>query len=403
MNIYIHIPFCSRLCSYCTFSKVKSGDKELHKKYFEVLKKEMLLRSESLDNKNIKTLYFGGGTPSLVSPKVMGDFFSFLRSHFQISENIEITLECHPATVTEEKARLWEELGITRLSLGVQSFLKKFDDFLERDLSHTIQALETLEKRKYDLSVDLIFGYPEQTKDDLFKDLEMISKFNIDHISYYALDYKVHSKIESKQDKRLPFKTLQEYYHNICSYLKTKGFEQYEIYNFFKNSKGVHAPVIPDLIRDPCKQLSFSDIEVLDPRLRGDDKGKRRNMKSQHNLDFWRQKDYLGFGLSSASYINKTIRENTHNLSQYLQGNFLEDEYSLSSEEYFEQYLKRALRLNEGVCLQELKRYFGERKKDEVLEKAQSAQSWFECSNKNICLREEGKMNFLESIGLLCL
>ncbi|MBT4937198.1 radical SAM family heme chaperone HemW, partial [Candidatus Peregrinibacteria bacterium] len=354
MNIYIHIPFCSRICSYCTFAKVASDNSEIHQKYFEALKKEIVSRLKLHKYKNIQTIYFGGGTPSLIPQDILGDFFTFLKDQFQISNETEITLECHPATVTAEKAKFWEEIGVTRLSLGVQSFLQKFDVFLERDLSYTIRALEILQRRKYDLSIDLIFGFPEQTQGDLEEDLTMISQFNVDHISYYALDYKVHSKIEQEKDRRLSFSLIQKYYQILCSYLKIKGFDNYELYNFGK--------------------------------------------KSLHNLGFWEQKDYIGFGLSAVSCVNKSIRKNTHNLSEYLNGNWMEDEYLLSSEEYFEQYLKRGLRLTQGVSIQDLENHFGKKQVDKIVQKAHTAQSWMDCSVGKLSLKEEGKMNFFESI-----
>jgi len=357
-NVYIHVPFCAKNCSYCNFSKVLSTEEDLHEQYFLQLQKEVL-ESSLKKGDIIKTLYFGGGTPSLMSFSILQEFLEFLSKNYSLSEKIEISLECHPSTVTEKKVKGWENLGITRVSLGIQSFLQKFDDFLDRDLSTIKKALSLLQNRSFYLSCDLIFGFPEQTLDDVKKDLLEIEKHKIQHISYYALDYKPLTKIASEQDKSLEYDVICSYYKYICAFLEKRGLKQYEIYN-------------------------FSQV----------------GQESIHNLDFWKQEDYLGFGLSSVSCFHSQIQENTQNFKKYMQGDFIENIYKLEEEELLEQYIKRALRLNSGINKKDFlekfpKQFFL------IIEKSKLLQSWLKEDSTNMYLTNTGKMYFGEVIEYL--
>lgn len=359
MNVYIHIPFCAQNCSYCTFKKVLSIDQNIHQSYFGALKKEFETSSQLRKGDKIKTLYFGGGTPSLISAEILTDFFVFLKQNYTFFPDVEITLECHPASVTEEKLKAWEACGINRISLGVQTFQTKFDAFLERNLSHTKQALELFSQHPFRLSGDFIFGFPKQTEADLLADIQAIKSFPFEHISFYALDYKVGSKIEQKEDQRLEFETLCHFYGIITQELTEQGFEQYEIYNFSKNKR-----------------------------------------YSQHNLNFWRGEDYIGFGLSAVSGIGKTVIENTCNLKAYLQGDCIESQYDLNEDEQLEVFMKRRLRLISGLSLEELKRSFSHSYK-QILENAKTISSWIHLSPGHVALTEEGRMNFAETVEIL--
>ena len=366
-NVYIHIPFCAQNCSYCTFAKELSVDGGLHQQYIEMLKQEFKSSKYLKKGERIKTLYFGGGTPSLLSSDLYRDLFSFLNEHYVLDKGVEICLEAHPLTVEEEKLSAWKNLGVNRISLGVQTFQKKFDVFLERNLSDTQRAYDLLRQSGLDVSVDMIFGFPGQTEQDLLKDLEIINQLSVEHISYYALDYKPNSKIEAYQEQGLSFDVFEKYYDLICKSLSNSGVEQYELYNFAK-----------------------------------------LGVRSKHNYNFWENEDYIGFGVSAVSQVGKNIKENTVNLKTYLAGEFASDIYELDSHEYTENFLKRSLRLVKGLKKHRLKEFLGENIKnsqnafDTFEENMKTVPSWVIEKEEKVFLTQEGRMFFEDVIEVLC-
>ena len=334
---------------------------KIYKKYIEALKKEITLRLQ--DGAKIKTLYFGGGTPSILSLEIMKDLFSFLYKKYDFSGCVEICIECHPSTLSEEKVKGYQEIGITRLSIGVQTFLKKFETFLSRPGDDIFRALEVVKKHFHgDVSLDMIFGYPNQTEKDAQEDLEKLLSYDFSHVSYYALDYKKNSLIEKQEASRLPFEKVQRFYNNIFSAMKNQGWNQYEIYNFSKQNK-----------------------------------------KSLHNLAFWKGEDYMGFGLSSVSCVGREVCENTKNIMHYIEGKYSDDIYTMNNADYTELMIQRFFRLREGVSMAVLKDLLSENNFMQLYENIKTIPSWVEEKDNTFVLTEEGVMNYDEVMGVIVL
>lgn len=353
-NIYIHIPFCARLCTYCTFAKTVNLSPEIHKKYINHLKKEFLTRKKDLD-KGIKTIYFGGGTPSLISDALLTDLINFLHDNFDLSRLEELSLESHPASLTQSKVDTLETLGFTRLSLGIQTFNERYSNFLSRDLSSVYNALEHFLKFKGDKNVDMIFGLPGQSAADLERDLSILSKINTPQLSYYALDYKPGSIIENKQAERLNSKQVQDLYLQMTSGVEKLGYIQHEIYSFTRD-----------------------------------------NSSCLHNDYFWQGEDYYGFGASAVSLVSGVLLENASSLDDYFNAKFKVKE--LSSLENKILLLKRNLRFKSGLNLSQSA--FSKREQDAILDIANTS-SYFNLLGDTIFLSKEAFMDYDNAIAML--
>ena len=280
LGIYIHFPFCYKICFYCDFFKIKPYKTNL---YLNNLINELLSSKNYLDNinynlKEVNTIYFGGGTPNLLNPKNIDIILKIINKNFKISKNNEITIELNPELITKNYIKTLKEIGINRVSIGVQTFSLFGLRILGRttDPNSIVSLIELTAKYFDNVSIDLIYLYPFQKIDSLIKDLEILKNLPINHISYYALDiyddkkviyHKFNTIIEEINKIQENF---QVFYNIIHQYLEDLGFEHYEVSNFAKNKK-----------------------------------------YCLHNLRYWYYLDYLGFGPSAVSKLNinnKTIR-----------------------------------------------------------------------------------------------
>ena len=271
-------------------------------------------------------------------------------------------MEANPETLMERNIIEWKKMGVTRLSIGVQTFQEKFSEFLGRKplRKDFPEMLEIIKKNNLDISLDLIFGFPGQTLKDIHQDLQYFSDLGVDHISYYALDFKETSAIHSKRDSSLPFKTICSYYSEIGKQLKLLGYNQYEIYNYSKTWKF-------------CK----------------------------HNYDFWKNLDYMSFGLSSVSLVNNKVVQNVSSLKAYLGEDFCKEQYELDANEKIEMYLKRSLRLSSGLNISMFQKNCTFLTFDQIIEKTKKIPKFIIQKNDCLCLTEKGKMNFSEVIDSL--
>ena len=339
LGIYIHIPFCKQKCYYCDFVSF-SNKEEYIEKYVETLKRE--IDSYDLSKYNITTIYIGGGTPSWIPSEKIQEILEKIRQ--KISENqtrwkdIEITIELNPGTVDEEKTKKYKEIGINRLSIGLQSTNNKLLKEIGR--IHTFEDFKdtynTMKKVGFEnINVDLMIGLPNQTISDVKESLNEIIKLNPTHVSVYSLIVEENTKMEqliNNKELQLPDEELErQMYWYVKNTLELNGYNHYEISNFAKKGK-----------------------------------------ESKHNLNCWEQKEYIGLGLAAYSYLNGIRYGNTSDIEKYINvrdflnsseleesGIRIVDEVQ-SLEDKRKEYMLLGLRKIDGVSIQNFKEKFVE-------------------------------------------
>ena len=317
--IYIHIPFCKQKCIYCNFYSVRT-DSETLKLYVDGLLKEIELRKNYLFDKQIETIYFGGGTPSLLDPVQINQILNKIAVHFDISFVDEITMEANPDCLSVDYLKqLKENTPINRLSIGVQSF---FDDdlrFLNRKHSaeQSIQSIKTAQDIGFhNLSIDLIYGLPSLSCEKWTENLHKCFNLNIPHISAYALTVEPNTALDTQIRKgktpELDEEQMVKHFHILTSLMETNGYEQYEISNFAK-----------------------------------------QGMYSKHNSSYWNRTPYLGLGASAHSFDGHSRQWNVADVHSYLnslQNNALAFEREeLSFQDNLNEYLMTGLRTSSGI------------------------------------------------------
>lgn len=322
-GIYIHIPFCRQKCSYCDFVSFpdKIGYAEA---YMACVYKELKMRGEELKGRVFDTVYFGGGTPSYIPPKLILGAMNRIRECFTLSENPEITLELNPGTIGEEKVKIYEKAGINRFSIGLQTAI---DEQLE-DLGriHTardyVYATKLLKGKNF--STDIMLGLKNQTKEDVRKTVELASACGSSHISMYALTVEDGTPIYTDYlNGELPDSDeVAELYDYGRTLLAERGYKRYEISNF-------------------CKE----------------------GFESRHNMNYWQRGEYIGIGLAASSFMNGKRFTNTFNLDDYMKcvisGFFpaVDCEEVSETDAKFEKVML-ALRTSKGLSLSDYKKEF---------------------------------------------
>ncbi len=322
-GIYIHIPFCRQKCSYCDFVSFpdKIGYAEA---YMACVYKELKMRGEELKGRVFDTVYFGGGTPSYIPPKLILGAMNRIRECFTLSENPEITLELNPGTIGEEKVKIYEKAGINRFSIGLQTAI---DEQLE-DLGriHTardyVYATKLLKGKNF--STDIMLGLKNQTKEDVRKTVELASACGSSHISMYALTVEDGTPIYTDYlNGELPDSDeVADLYDYGRALLAEKGYKRYEISNF-------------------CKE----------------------GFESRHNMNYWQRGEYIGIGLAASSFMNGKRFTNTFNLDDYMKcvisGFFpaVDCEEVSETDAKFEKVML-ALRTSKGLSLSDYKKEF---------------------------------------------
>ena len=329
-GLYIHIPFCGRKCLYCDFySKVpRAGEIEA---YINALGIEARLRSkEEFGRFSYDSIFLGGGTPSLLSATQIRSLFKHIRSNYQIAPSAEITIECNPSSIQIELLKAYQELGINRISLGVQTFNDTHLEMLGR-LHDSAEAKASFKEIKLagfeNISIDLIYGLPDQTIEEWRNDLAQAVALRPTHISAYNLIIEpgtLFGKLYSQGKLELPPEDEQsEMYEALNNDLGVAGFSRYELSNF--------------------AQPGF---------------------ECQHNLKYWHLEPYLGLGPSAVSFDGETRVRNEANFDLYLKATYdkepppHEDE-TLEPEKLREEAIMMGLRLTEGLSCTELRERFG--------------------------------------------
>ncbi|MGL5260750.1 MAG: radical SAM family heme chaperone HemW [Lachnospiraceae bacterium] len=354
LSIYIHIPFCVRKCFYCDFLSFEAT-KEERSLYVEALCMEIERESKKYKNRFVKTIFFGGGTPSLLTSVEVTKIMNCVTSHFLLIENAEITMECNPKTASYEEFCQYIKHGINRLSIGLQSIQ---DDELEAiGRIHTykefLSCYEDARKAGFtNINIDLLSGLPGQSVESYEKTLQTIVGLNPEHISAYSLIIEEGTMFYEwyelqEGNNRLPLLTEDEdrtIYSFTKSFLKEHGYERYEISNYAKKGK-------------ECK----------------------------HNLVYWERLDYVGFGLGASSMVENIRFRNEEDLVAYIDKNqrdlsVIVEEEPLIKEAQIEEFMFLGLRKMEGISKEKFKEifchtvddYFGEQlrelKEKELLE-----------------------------------
>lgn len=304
-GVYIHIPFCKSICSYCDFCKflyVSSWASE----YLNVLEKEIL---ENYDNDVVKSIYIGGGTPSSLSKENLKRLFEIIKI-FKIEKHYEMTFEVNVDDVSEEMLLFLLDSGVNRISVGIQSFNEICLKFMNR--KHTKKEIKEkikLVKKYFDnVNVDFMFALPIENYCMFLTDLHEFIKLDVPHISTYSLIIEENTVLSYKGITSIKEELDYKMYKKICTTLKKKGYKHYEVSNFAK--------------------LGYESL---------------------HNLNYWNNSEYYGFGLGAHGYISELRYENTRSFNDYLAGRYRLREVLISKREDMENEIILGLRKLDGI------------------------------------------------------
>ena len=354
-GLYIHIPFCASRCIYCGFYSTVSAKKKderlsIEEQYVNALCHEMELRAEkdnsiSGERTTLSTIYLGGGTPSQLSFQSLRKIFQTIEKVFHIglewdresntcstTTPIEITMECNPDDVTEVFAQNLRSLPINRISMGAQTFSDERLKFLHR--RHTADEVETAVKRLRNvniknISVDLMFGFPNETLEEWKEDIEQLLALDIEHISAYSLMYEegtpLYRLLQAEKVKEMDDELYRQMYDTLIDRLSEAGYEQYEISNFAK------------------LQAQSSNFKVKSP------------FRSQHNSSYWHNVPYIGIGASAHSYGNGKRSWNVSDTKAYItaiqEDKLPTEEEIIDADTHYNDMIMTALRTCEGINL----------------------------------------------------
>ena len=307
MSIYIHVPFCKTICSYCDFCKFYYNEKWVDN-YLIALEKEI---KEKYKNESIATIYIGGGTPTSLNINQLEKLlqltklFNFEKIEFTVETNVDLSLD---------KIKLLKQYGVNRISIGVQTVNQKHLKFLNRN--HTkeevINLVNLLKQYDFNINIDLMYGMPNQTLKELEEDLDFILSLDVNHISTYSLIIEPHTKIYIDNITNIDEDLDYQMYQLINK--KLKNYVHYEISNFAKD-----------------------------------------DYYSKHNLVYWNNLEYYGFGIGASGYIDGVRYDNTRSYQNYLNGNYLFESHKLSKKEKIENEFILGFRKLEGINILEFK------------------------------------------------
>jgi len=304
-SCYIHIPFCSNICSYCDFCKFYYQD-ALVDEYLDILLREI---NDRYKGELLETIYIGGGTPSALNINQLEKLFNGL-NNLNVVSDLEFTVECNILDLTDDKLSFFKKHGVNRLSIGVQSFNFEILKFLERDYDDEIIKEKINLAKKYfsNINIDLIYAVPGETIEILKNDLELFLSLGITHISTYSLMIEDHTKLGIKGVLPISEELDKKMYDIICTTLTDYGFNHYEISNYALNG-----------------------------------------YESKHNLTYWKNEEYYGFGIGASGYIDSIRYTNTKNIKKYLGGNYIQEEELVTSIIDASNYAILGLRTINGV------------------------------------------------------
>ena len=356
IGLYVHTPFCVSKCKYCdfaSFSAISCSDRE---KYVDKLVSE--IESYDGEKREVNSIFFGGGTPSLLTVHQMGKIVDAIKNTFLIADDCEFTVEVNPKTVDKEKLDFYRRTGVNRISIGMQSIhenelkylgrIHTFDEFLE-----CYNAV--LDSGISNVSVDLMYGIPQQTVDSFIATVKKVIELGPAHISVYGLIIEPGTPFYSSRDS-LPIPDEDDevsMYYSACDLLGKAGYLHYEISNYSKPQR-----------------------------------------ECRHNLKYWQNEEFIGFGLSAYSYVGNKRYGNTRNFNEYLLDDYVKyrtvDEIGLDEERF--EYIMMHLRTSYGVSRAEYFDRFGVDFAEEVNEKLRKYVDlgYVECLHDRVRLTEKG-------------
>ncbi len=367
-GIYIHIPFCRHKCTYCDFASFPDRV-DYAESYMACLYKELKMRGEELKDYVFDTVYFGGGTPSYIPPKLILGAMNQIKKCFRLSENPEITLELNPGTIAESKVQIYKQAGINRFSIGLQTAIDEQLEDLGRIHNARDYVFATKLLKGENFSTDVMLGLKNQTKDDVKKTIELAHACGSKHISMYALTVEDGTPIYTDYlNGELPdADEVAELYEYGKKLLKEKGYERYEVSNF----------AIP-------------------------------GFESKHNLNYWKRGEYIGVGLSASSFMQGKRFTNTFDLDEYMKCIISGYYPAVTCEEVEEkdakfEFVMLALRTKYGVSMTEYKKVFGSSLGDDFPVALKKTVKYLELNGDNLKIKDEYLyvqntilMNFLE-------
>jgi oxygen-independent coproporphyrinogen-3 oxidase len=360
-GIYIHIPFCKQKCTYCDFHF--STTFEVYRtEMIDTICQEIVLRANELNGESIKSIYFGGGTPSLLTALELKDILTQIKCLFDIEEGAEITLEANPDDINNHQLKIWKDVGINRLSIGIQSF--KAEDLSWMNRAHSVEEAENAvrlaqEAGFQNITVDLIYGLPNLSLEEWKGHIQRVLNMDVKHLSAYCLTVEEKTVLNKlvKEKKIIPANEDQQsdQFELLVSMTELAGFEQYEISNFAKNQ---HYAV--------------------------------------HNTNYWTGQVYLGLGPSAHSFDGESRRWNVSNNRKYMESMGKDSSWfsteKLSKNERWNELLLTGLRTNFGASIDQLKKIIPISPAIEAKLAEFVAYGWMEKSSTLLRLTKEGKL-----------
>jgi oxygen-independent coproporphyrinogen-3 oxidase len=354
LHLYLHIPFCQAKCPYCHFFSETPATAAIPvPAYGQYLQSDLIRKKRefNLEERQIKSIYFGGGTPSLLPIQEIEKILYYIEQLWPIAPNCEITLESNPHSLDLMYLKQLIELRINRLSLGIQTFNPKLQEIIRRsvELAKIKEILNFCEDKKIECGLDFIYALPEQTLANLNEDLEILNSLNVNHASFYELEIKDDTEIKTwHANKTYKFPKEPEIiqmYQLICEKMANNDWEHYEISNYAKKQK-----------------------------------------YAQHNLNFWLGNEYLGVGSSAGSRLCHQSIQNNNDLKLDA------DRQTFTKAENAIQYLMGSLRINTGLNLNKIDT--GLREKMEILAKTWPKSDFKQNDAQALILNENGWLKY---------
>jgi oxygen-independent coproporphyrinogen III oxidase len=333
-GIYLHIPFCKQACTYCNFHFTTSL--RYKDDLVQALQKEIIAEKDYLQGEEVATIYFGGGTPSILEIPDLRFLISDLKRHYTVAQDAEITLEANPDDVTKEKAAAWKAIGINRLSIGIQSFFE--EELVWMNRAHNAEQARACIENSYaagidNLSIDLIYGSPLLSDEMWQQNVQTAIDYKVRHLSCYALTVEektpLHKNISLQKTVDIDNEKQARQFLQLMNWLRQAGYEHYEVSNFAKPG-----------------------------------------FRSKHNSSYWKGVPYLGFGPSAHSFNGKERRWNIANNNVYIksitEGMVKREVEILTSEQQLNESIMISLRTKEGIDLDKMQMQWGEKERKRI-------------------------------------